>query len=732
MAEEKVTPATADSADARPSYTGSARVHPDEKGAMGGEWTEPVVDTKVPETEEHKEEDLYRPLLMDPNIPHEENILTVRAVVIGCILGSLVNASNLYLGLKTGFTFIASMFGAIFGYGFLKLLSRTNLPILGGTFGPQENSIVQAAATGAGGIAGIFVAGIPAMYRLGVMDSAPSGDIGKIFTLTICCSFFGLFFVTPLRKFFIIRTSRELKLMFPTPTATALTIRSMHAGINGAREATRKLKALGSAFGACIAHRVASYYAIGILYDWHVFTWVHIWSGYTSWAMNIESWGWYFEWTTAFIGSGMLIGMNSACSMMAGSILAWGLIGPVLVHYGECIGLDASDGDPKWNGYYSFTSLKNVGSGPPSPRYWLLWPGVMVMAGWKSICLSIHETAMKRNKRIEFFAKYAEAEQKLDADHVEDPATPEQQVKTWVWVLGLFGSIVLACIVMGVQWHVNVGVTILALVLAFLFSFLAIQIGAVTDQTPLTAAAKAAQLVIGGTTTGAGYTVKHAQRINLISAGLAAGAADVATALTSDFRTGFLLGTPPNKQFIAQAIGTFVSVWLAPGLFVLFTSAYPCITDAELDHCPFLVPSVSAWAAVAEVVTSPNVPIPLSSGIFSIVLGVLSILQVIFRHYYLTGSREKYQQWLPNWGAIALSFVIPGPVFVNAAFLGAVIAFIWRKWKPASFEIYGYAIAAGMIAGEGMGGVIGAALQLGNVSSDRYGTGGLACPVDAC
>ncbi|EFQ34029.1 oligopeptide transporter [Colletotrichum graminicola M1.001] len=496
------------------------------------------------------------------------------------------------------------------------------------------------------------------MYRLGLMDSTPSGDIGKIFTLTICCSFFGIFFVTPLRKFFIIRTARELKLMFPTPTAAALTIRSMHAGIKGAQEAASKLKALGLAFFACIGHRVASYYAIGILYDWHVFTWIHIWSGHTSWAMNIESWGWHFEWTTAFIGSGMLIGMNSACSMMAGSVLAWGLIGPVLVHYGECIGLDASDGDPKWNGYYSFTSLKNVGSGPPSPRYWLLWPGVMVMvcssmaellvhwkiiyygfkAGWKSICLSVHQTAMKRNKRIEFFAKYAEAEEKMDANHVEDPATPDQQVNTWIWVTGLFASIILACIVMGVQWHVNVGVTMLALVLAFLFSFLAIQIGAVTDQTPLTAAAKAAQLVIGGTTTGAGYTVQYAQRINLISAGLAAGAADVATALTSDFRTGFLLGTPPKKQFIAQAIGTFVSVWLAPGLFVLFTSGYP----------------------FAEVVTSPDVPIPLSSGIFSIILSVFSILQVIFRYYYLTGSREKYQQWLPNWGAIALSFVIPG------------------------------------------------------------------------
>lgn len=103
MAEEKVNPATAarvhvDGAEPRPSHS-SAPVHPDEKGAMAGEWTEPVPDAKVPETEDVKgEEDLYRPLVMDPNIPHEENILTVRAVVVGCMLGSLVNASNLYLG----------------------------------------------------------------------------------------------------------------------------------------------------------------------------------------------------------------------------------------------------------------------------------------------------------------------------------------------------------------------------------------------------------------------------------------------------------------------------------------------------------------------------------------------------------------------------------------------------------------------------------------------------------
>ena len=139
-----------------------------------------------------------------------------------------------------------------------------------------------------------------------------------------------------------------------------------------------------------------------------------------------------------------------------------------------------------------------------------------------------------------------------------------------------------------------------------------------TDQTPLTAASKASQLVIGAATAGH-YPIKQAQTVNLVAGGLASGAADVATALTGDFRTGFLLGTSPRKQFIAQAIGTFCAVWLAPGMFVLFTTAYPCIVDSSYEDCQFAIPSVSAWMAVAQAVTDPDVHIPKSAGIFAIV-----------------------------------------------------------------------------------------------------------------
>ncbi|KAI1430968.1 OPT oligopeptide transporter protein-domain-containing protein [Xylaria sp. CBS 124048] len=708
-------------------------------------------DVQVDEKDVEEEDlDLYMPLKMDPNLPHEPNPLTVRAVFVGICLGALVNASNLYLGLKTGFTFSASIFGSIFGYGIVKLLSKhcKDWPILGGEFGPQENSIIQAAATGSAGTSGIFVAAIPAMYLLGALDGTPSQGFGSFVTITLVCSFFGLFFVTPLRKFFIIRVARELKLLFPTPTAVALTIRSMHAGAAGATEAISKLKALGLAFGLSFIQRVASFYAVGLLYDWHPFTWIHIWSHGKSWALNIESWGWYWEWTPAFIGSGILIGMNSAISLFAGAVLAWGIIGPLLVHYGTCIGEQLFPDDPYWDSLYTFAALNNLGHQTPSPRYWLLWPGVLIMVAtsiaellvqykiiahagitaWRAICMGLNDLSIKtRGRPVAYLERQAALQN--DANLVADSARPEDQVPIWQWSLGLLVSIVVGIIVFKFQWGTGPGLTILACLLGFLFSFLAIQIGAVTDNTPLTAASKASQLVFGAATSGKGYTIVEAQRINLVAGALASGAADIGTSLTSDFRTGFLLGTPPNKQWYAQSIGTIVSVFLAPGLFVLFATAYPCILDGS--KCPFAVPSVAAWAAVAQAVTDPSVHIPWSSGIFSIVMAIVVVAQVMVRHFYLVGEREWVREYLPNWGAIALSFVLPSPVFTTASLFGALIAFTWKKWKLSSFDLYGYAVAAGFIAGEGLGGVVGAILQVAKVSGDIFGTN-VGCPANSC
>lgn len=723
---------------------------------------------------EHTDTDPFTPF---DDLPEERHyIVTIRAMVIGVICGALVNASNVYLGLKTGWTFGASLFGAIIGFAVLKPLGRKlpeSFPILGGDFGPRENNIVQTAATAAGGMSSVFISGVPALYQLGLLTT-PREDFPRLITLTLVGGYFGFFMATPLRKFFIIYVARELKLIFPTPSATAMTIRAMHMAATGESIAKMKMRALSWAFSIAVVLRVVSQYATGILWDWHIFTWFFIWGNYNNAAINVENWGWLIEWTPAFIGAGMLVGLNTAISFYAGSILAWGIIGPTLVHYNVAFGLPAGGDDPKWEKYISFASLGAAAStkDTPSPRFWLLWPGVLLMivvsfvelglqykvffhvvkAIHRGTCSGINSVrkALGRGSSPYLESKGAQN----DSDLVADFAKDDELVKWWMWFPAMVVVIILACVVMGVQFDMPVGMSLLSIFLAFFFSLLAVQCSGVTDITPLTAASKASQIVLGGATKGEHWQTEHAQRLNLLGGSLASIGADQASSLVGDFRVGYLLKTSPKQQWVAQALGTIVAVFLAPALFMLFVKAYPCIIDISAETCPFSAPSVSAWRAVAVAMTDPTFPVPTSSGIFAIVFSCFGAAMIVVRHYAYTGTWEKYRVYHPNMMCIGLSFVLPQtyygtiyslPLSPNPAkkanlppktglamIIGALPCYFWAKRNPQSFDIYGFAIAAGLIAGEGIGGVINAVFQVAGISGPNpYGTN-IACPADAC
>ncbi|KAF2090219.1 oligopeptide transporter [Saccharata proteae CBS 121410] len=707
------------------------------------------IDIEEKETEEH----IPDPFVPFDNLPEERSrVITVRAVILGCICGALVNASNVYLGLKTGWTFTANLFGAILGFAVIKFLSKTfaeNFPILGGGFGPRENNIVQTAATASGGLSNVFVSAFPALYQLGLMQS-PSHDYWRIVSLTAVGGYFGFFFGSPLRKFFVIHVARELRLIFPTASATAMTIRSMHEAVSGELIAKMKTKAMGISFAAALVLRVISQYATGILWDWHIFTWFYIWGDYSNAAINVENWGFgIIEWTPAFIGSGMLVGLNVSWSFYAGSILAWGIIGPALVANGAAFGVQASD-DPKWADYVSFASLSLSASNKdtPSPRYWLLWPGVLCMiavsftelvvqwkifvyggrALWRGCCGGIYAVGKACGKQLGWFQERSVQDQE---NVVEDPAAPEDQVKMWMWMPGLILSIICICIVMGIEFDMPVGMSLLSVFLAFFFSFLAIQCTGATDITPLTAASKASQIVLGGATKGDGWATAHAQKLNLLGGALANMGANQSTDLTADFRVGFLLRTPPVQQWIAQGVGTIVAIFLAPGMFVLFATAYPCILDTNATSCAFSAPSVSAWRAVAVAVTDPDFPIPTSSGIFAIVFAIIGSALVLIRAYVEVGDRAWMRNYHPNMMCVALAFVLPQTYYGWAMIMGSTLSHFWMKKNARSFDIYGYAIAAGLIAGEGIGGVVNAIFQIAGISGDFYGSN-VACPADAC
>jgi len=71
------------------------------------------VDETTKELDDNQHADFlsnpFRPFDDLPDEPH--HIITIRAVFVGLCCGALVNASNVYLGLKTGWTFGANLFG---------------------------------------------------------------------------------------------------------------------------------------------------------------------------------------------------------------------------------------------------------------------------------------------------------------------------------------------------------------------------------------------------------------------------------------------------------------------------------------------------------------------------------------------------------------------------------------------------------------------------------------------
>lgn len=69
---------------------------------------------------------------------------TVRGVLVGLAVGTIICAANVYFGLQTGWVSIMSMPASLMGFGVFKLLSRH----LRFPFSPIENVLVQSVACG--------------------------------------------------------------------------------------------------------------------------------------------------------------------------------------------------------------------------------------------------------------------------------------------------------------------------------------------------------------------------------------------------------------------------------------------------------------------------------------------------------------------------------------------------------------------------------------------------------
>lgn len=605
---------------------------------------------------------------------------------------------------------------------------------------------MQATALGSIGVSFIFVSGVPALIQLGLLDSETGRDYGVLVLLTFLAGFWGLAFTVPLRDLFTLKLARHLKLVFPMATASALTIRTLHSRApdedgNERRTgdtAKTNLKVLSISFVICFVWAIASSYAPGILFTWNPLWWIHEWGGHG--VIAAISWGWFsWSWSPAILGIGAFIGLEPALSFLSGTVLAWGIIGPIIVHAGWASkGIPRSPDVPGLVTYNAFNPNDFITN--PSPRYWILWPAVFTM-----LATSLTTVALEGKSFVKI-AKYAvsvlrrritgqtSAHQNYESYAVADPVPQKYRIKWWEWLgLGTV-SFVTAMIAMPLHFGISADMSFFHLVLGFLWSVVVIQVYGAVGITPIGSVSKGSQFITGAVLRDQVDRIgaDAAARSNLLGATISSGAAQAASELIQDFRTGFLLGTPTRDQWYAQLAGTCASTILSPAVFLLFTKAFPCITDAAATTCQFALPSVTSWRIITIGILAPEMPISTSSWVACIIFVVLGVaITVAKRSFAQHAKLGKFVVCLPNPSLMCLAMTMPETNTSLTITIGGVAAALWARYGKASHAKLFYAVVSGAVAGEGVSYVLMSVLQIANVGGSTYGTK-LGCVANVC
>ncbi|KAI8580872.1 hypothetical protein K450DRAFT_234984 [Umbelopsis ramanniana AG] len=624
----------------------------------------------------------------------EEYQFTWRASIVGSLLGCVIAASNTYLGLKIGWTFGASLFGAIFSFAILKPLSRTLPPKWGGGyFGPKENCSAQSAATTAGGLSAGFVAGIPAMYKLGLMTT-PEQDAGTLVVWTLCAAFYGLFFAVPLRQHFVVNQD----LVFPTPRATANTIISLHNSADGEKQAMAKAKWMGIWFATSFLWALIAYW-VPFFDTIHILWWIGHDANYAPLMSADADWGWSFTWDMPFFGAGLMTPGSTVWAFFVGQLLPFGIIGPALVQRGYLVG-----------GY----GFKAAG---PTAQSFFLWPGIALMVfatltevlvRYKSLWRGFQQAGVEIKK---IYYKVTKKTPKNTSENiVEDNqyAAEELVPMTW-WVGGTLASSIMTCAVMGKLFGMAVYQSILAIVLAFILSFVGLQASGETDINPTGAVGKITQLIFAPIPAGSLYQL---QKNNLSAGNISASAAAQAVDMVGDLKTGQLVGASPRSQFYAQLVASFFAVGISVGLFILFAKAWPCIIDTDPNvKCEFGLVAVNAWKNVTLLLTGGE-GIPRES---AIITGVCAAIGIIFPAVKFFFVPEKYHRFWPSVSAVGVGFINTAPEVPIAMVAGWTAGKIWKRIRATDYDNFMYAAAGGLVAGQGIAAILKAVLTIGGV-----------------
>ena len=573
--------------------------------------------------------------------PADEAQLTLRAVAAGCVVGSVVSCTNIYIGLKIGWTFGASIISAVLAFALFSVMGK-RLSVL-------ETNISQTAGSAAGAMASAagLVAAIPAMQMLGF-----DFEWYELMGWALGVAYLGVFFAVPLRR----QVVEIDRLRFPTGTATAETVLAMHGdGAGGSGEAMLKAKVLiWSGLGAglyTLGSFFIPYLEMPPLETWFPETVLVTWA----------AWGFKLYLGPSLFGAGFLIGPRVAISLLIGALVAWGVLGPLAQSNGWAPG--------------------EINSYADGPKGWLLWPGVALMVAEALTALGLSWKTFVRAFKM--------------PKNLGDGAAPVDDGRSipnsW-WMGGLCVGTLLTCVLANVIFDIPVWMTLIAVALSSVLSIVAVRSTGETDINPIGGMGKVTQLVFGGLAPGAMGT-------NLMCAAITGAGASQAGDMMQDLKTGHLLGASPRKQFLAQLVGIAAGVVLVIPVYTLFTTAY------EIGGDKLPAPAAHAWRAMAELLAQGLDALPAMAGPAVMWALALGILLPILRRV------DSIKAYVPSGLAMGIAFIVPA-YYSLVMFLGLLVWFLWKKINPGAVNKYDFVLASGLVAGEGLMGIVNAALTI--------------------
>ncbi|MDX1942248.1 MAG: oligopeptide transporter, OPT family [Saprospiraceae bacterium] len=570
---------------------------------------------------------------------------TPKAIILGSIFGILFGAATVYLGLKVGLTVSASIPIAVLAISIFKRFGKATI---------LESNIVQTIGSAGESVAAGVVFTIPALlFMAGGRDYF---QYFQIFVLALIGGILGVLFMIPLRRSLIVKEHGNLP--YPEGTACADVL---VAGEKGGNLARMVYYGLGIAFLYKLLMSI-----IGLWKDVPTIVF-----GKNSALPNGTING---EITPELLGVGYIIGPRISGIMVAGGVLSWLALIPLITVIGS--GLTAplapeatkliADMSPSeiWNRY-----IRYIGAGA------VTFGGIMTLIKTLPTIVSAFRDSFNDLKQ-------SRSGQKIEQSRTE---------KDLPLVYTLVGSVALV-LLMTILPNVPTNLFSAVLIIIFGFFFVTVSsriVGLIgTSSNPVSGMTIATLMATSLLFLGIGWTGDYYQPIALVVGSIVCIAAANAGATSQDLKTGYIVGATPIKQQIGLLIGVLVSA-VVIGFTLLLLESTLGIGEATVEHPnPLPAPQATLMATVIKGLLSQNLP-------WGLVIAGMALSAVI----ELCGVSSL---------AFAVGAYLPlsttSPIFVG----GLIKWFVDRKNKTTEESEVGPGalFSSGLIAGGAITGII--------------------------